>query len=360
MKNCLKLCAITIAILSTPSYAVTYSIVDLGTLGGFYSGGRAVNDAGQVTGYGGNTYGTTDAFLYTNGAMTNLGQNYVGFSGLTIDGSIGLSINNSGHVVGSTQITTDEGVSTSRATYWANGVGTDMGTLGGLYSHAASINNSGQVVGAASIANGQQRAFLYSNGSMQDLGNLGGTYSNARSINDSGVIVGVADLANTEQHMFIYNNGVMQDTGYAYAAPSAINNNNQIVGYTSYNAFIYENGVLTNLNIAGLNQAYGINNQGQIVGWYDESGGSAFLYENGVASNLNDLIDPNSGWLLSVALGINNFGWITGVGTHNGQQRAFLAYLDNTSAVPVPAALPLMLSGLGVLGVAARRRKNEG
>jgi len=43
---------------------------------------------------------------------------------------------------------------------------------------------------------------------------------------------------------------------------------------------------------------------------------------------------------------------LDGVGAHN------VAEIQAPSAVPVPAALPLMLSGLGVLGFAARRKKD--
>jgi len=40
--------------------------------------------------------------------------------------------------------------------------------------------------------------------------------------------------------------------------------------------------------------------------------------------DLNDLLSPNSGWVLHVALGINDFGQIVGWGEHNGQTLGFL------------------------------------
>ncbi|BBL58575.1 hypothetical protein [Methylomonas koyamae] len=108
--------------------ATTYSVTDLGTLGGGDSYARGINAIGQVVGDvypAGN--GANHAFLYSNGAMQ------------------------------------------------------DLGTLGGTYSYATGINASGQVTGYSA-----GHAFLYSNGAMQDLGTLGGTYSYAAGINDSG------------------------------------------------------------------------------------------------------------------------------------------------------------------------------
>ena len=39
---------------------------------------------------------------------------------------------------------------------------------------------------------------------------------------------------------------------------------------------------------------------------------------------LDNLIPPNSGWVLEFANAINDHGQITGSGTHNGATRAFL------------------------------------
>jgi len=40
--------------------------------------------------------------------------------------------------------------------------------------------------------------------------------------------------------------------------------------------------------------------------------------------DLNKLIPTGSGWVLQQAFGINNAGQIVGTGTHNGQSRGFL------------------------------------
>src|SRR5258708_16198971 len=75
--------------------AQTYTITDLGTLpGGGYSVARGVNATGEVTGASGNSNSNlSDVFLYSNGAMTNLG---------TLGGpsGIGNGINASGQIAG--------------------------------------------------------------------------------------------------------------------------------------------------------------------------------------------------------------------------------------------------------------------
>jgi probable HAF family extracellular repeat protein len=51
---------------------ILYSVTDLGTLGGGFSQGFGINNAGQVTGHS-NTSTANHAFLYSNGQMTDLG-----------------------------------------------------------------------------------------------------------------------------------------------------------------------------------------------------------------------------------------------------------------------------------------------
>jgi len=148
----------------------------------------------------------------------------------------------------------------------------DLGTLpGGFESFALGINDSGQVVGWATTSSGEDHAFLYSNGQMQDLGTLpGGPHSTARGINDSGQVVGEATTSSGEDHAFLYSNAQMQD--------------------------------------------------------------------------LNSLIPAGSGWILQEAYGINTSGQIVGSGVINGQTRAFLATPDtallDTTPPTVTSTIP--------------------
>jgi hypothetical protein len=68
--------------------------------------------------------------------------------------------------------------------------------------------------------------------------------------------------------------------------------------------------------------------------------------------DLNLLIDPTTGWVLNEASGINESGQIVGWGLHNGQTRAFLI-----TPVPEASTYGMMLAGLGLVGIAASRRK---
>jgi hypothetical protein len=51
----------------------------------------------------------------------------------------------------------------------------------------------------------------------------------------------------------------------------------------------------------------------------------AFLYSDALQAilDLNERIDPELGWELQVAAGINDSGQIAGYGLHNGQMHAF-------------------------------------
>ena len=54
-------------------------------------------------------------------------------------------------------------------------------------------------------------------------------------------------------------------------------------------------------------------------------GGRAFLYSNGILTNMNTLISPTSGWTLNQGTAINDSGQVVGQGRNaNSQNHAFL------------------------------------
>jgi hypothetical protein len=92
----------------------------------------------------------------------------------------------------------------------------------------------------------------------------------------------------------------------------------------------------------------------------------AFVWFNGMMFDLNELVNPDSGWTLDAAYGINDAGQIVGSGLWNGQATAFrldplealstarsVASLSDSpsaaAAVPEPAAMAL--TGFGTLGL---------
>jgi probable HAF family extracellular repeat protein len=280
-----------------PSHAFIYgagSMTDLGTLGGIFSWGTAVNSAGDVAGYSTLANGSYyHAFLVHNGLMTDLGS-------LVANGSSeAYGINNFREVVGWSFSANSSGYFFfQHAFIYSDGKMTDLGTLGSDYSSASGINNLHQVVGGSDLANGFVHAFLYSNGTMTDLGTLGGPQSSAYAINDMGQIVGWAQTSSDATHAFLYNRGKMIDLG-GYnidTVAEAINSAGVIVG-----------------------QTYGVDNVG--YPFYH-----AFIYTGGTFQDLNNLVPPASGLVLTDATGINDMGQIVcdGYNTTNGQTHAFL------------------------------------
>lgn len=212
------------------------TMTDLGTLGGVDSYGYGINNAGQITGFSRVSNGNTHAFLYSWGALIDLGlldSEYV-----TVGNSFGYGINNIGEVTGES----DHFGVTPHAFVYSGGKMTDLGTLGGKYNDQSSgngINNVGQITGSSTNGNGNTHAFIYSSGTMTDLGTLGGTYSYGDSINNAGQVVGSSTLSNGNMHAFVYTSGKMYDlnnlipvgSGWNLESALGINDLGQITGY---------------------------------------------------------------------------------------------------------------------------------
>ncbi len=355
--------------LGSPVWAVDYTITDLGTMGRIYSIAHGINNSGLVVGEACNLIGNDTppchAFLYNNGAMTDIGTLISPFGPYMFVSLINATgINNSGQVVGTAWTDVGGGCTTYRAFLYSNGAMTDLGSLGSWsslcpgYSSGSAINDNGQVVGESflnSITGDyyDMRVFLYSNGSMVNIGALGGINIIATGINNSGQVVGYGDIPNFGGlRAFLYSNGVMtviaNDSTFSIA--NGINDSGQVVGmacylmgtYTQCHAFLYSNGAMTDLGAWSYmsSVANSINKSGQVVGYsYTYVGDNlvthAFLYNGGSLLDLNNLLPSGSGWILTDATSINDLGQIVGNGVINGHEHAFLMTPVNSCSVQV-------------------------
>ena len=130
---------------------------------------------------------------------------------------------------------------------------------------------------------------------------------------------------------------MLGSNSYAYG----INNRGEVVGYwiqaDGTRAFLYSGGGLTDLgSLGGTNHyALNINSSGQVVGFGENgtNGARAFLFSNGSLTNLGAM-----GGVNSYAYGINDGGQVAGYVDYTNGSRA---YLFGTNG----------LSDLGTLGV---------
>jgi probable HAF family extracellular repeat protein len=313
----------------------TYSVTDLGSLGGLQSKARAINNAGRVVGQSSLPSSVNSfPFAWDGASMLNMESFTGGSSG---DAQ---ALNEFGYAVGSAETSAGN----VHPFIWSDIFGKrDLGTLGGDFAVAFDINDGVQVVGQSEIQALVDRGFVWSPATgMQAIPTLGGASSAAYGINNLGQIVGGSSTSNGAFHAYLLSGGVMNDIGTlggSHSVAYEINDVGQAVGGSTlltgpinppHHAFIYTvSGGMTSLGTLGGNRsvAYDINSNGDVVGSSEIAAGveRAFLYTalSGM-QNLNTLIG-STGWTLLEARGINNRGEIVGTGINpQGRTHAFL------------------------------------
>jgi probable HAF family extracellular repeat protein len=165
-------------------------MLDLGSLGGTFGNPTALNNRGQVIGFS-NLSGdqAADPFLWSLGKLIDLHTTSIGGNPLSAD-----AINDAGEIVGTAAFSTQP----SDAYLWKDGVVTDLGHLDGdCSSGGTAINSAGQIVAISFACVGfNARAALWENGSLVDLNTLIPPGSSLQlvwpmAINDRGEIAGV-------------------------------------------------------------------------------------------------------------------------------------------------------------------------
>jgi probable HAF family extracellular repeat protein len=358
--------------------APRYTVTDLGILPGFESSrATALNDRGQVIGSLSHEEMDFDphGFVWADGIMRDLGK-------VWLEG-----INNKGQCVG----TRHPKHRTVYAALYTAGRFQELLKNTSASSMAYNINDSGQVVGLSQVTNLKAPAstkrgcFLWENGKRRYL-DIPEGYSagDAVAINNNGQIAGeVWNGGSNERHACLWIGGDCiifdEPDGFNQSRAIAVNNSGQVllrafqsnfkhllellseneqewnstdpesyqilfnlcqekiaalpkdVPVFRQQAFLWQGGEVQ--AVEGLAEA--VNDSGQVVGWSgcipdanDLAKGReapyAFFWQNGELLDLNDLLQPESGWRLTKANAINNRGQIVGHGEIDGKTRAFL------------------------------------
>lgn len=188
-----------------------------------------INNPGLITGFcEGDGCGIGDSFLRDSGG------NFTTFGFPSSCSTIAYSIDNSGQIVGSY---TNSCSGSNQSFQLAGGNFTPIAIPGSQSDEALGLNNAGDIVGTYGTANPfvENHGYLLSAGSLTTIDAPGATVTRAQGINDppSKTIVGVYADGGGVSHGYMLAGGnftTIDVPGAISTAPYKINNNGQIVG----------------------------------------------------------------------------------------------------------------------------------
>jgi probable HAF family extracellular repeat protein len=214
------------------------------------------------------------------------------------------------------------------------------------------INNAGDTAGFYVDGAGTNHGFLNINGNFSTVDFNGTTLDQLLGLNNTRQATGYFQNSSGFQTAFIFNPflpvggqfSLLNLPGSGQATD--INDKGQVSGFFATaggdDGFLLSAGKLTTLSFPGatVTEASGLNNLGQVVGFYNDAMGNphGFIYSGGVFTALND-----PGATQTTVNGINNFGQIVGFALEpNGNT---VGFVGSPLVVPEPSLLSLLALG---------------
>ncbi len=347
MKRALHVLAVLSALLvATARGEVTYSVRDLGTLGGANSRAHAINEDGVVVGEAETAAGALRAFRWTpDDGMQDLG---------TLGGEISraYAVNDRGDVAGEAE----DAEGRMLPFRWKAGPGLSALPLpeGFREGFVYAANNFGVFAGGGE-RDGVSRALVWTVDGVsvpEPLRGLGASLIHA--VNDVGELAGQVEDAPEQDYVsraFRLGDAGLQITRLSAgadlsSAAMALASDGLAAGYAEWREATHAvhfgaDGAPRDLdtleNVYSI--AHDLNDAGVAVGLFvssHEDEDRAFIARDGAMADLNELVETDEPWLLIEARGINNRGQIVGYGLLRERERAFLLTPNPPAKTPRP------------------------